>query len=148
MNADCINLLLADDDMDDCMFFKEALTELPIKSCLRTVNDGEQLMQLLTANQDNLPDILFLDLNMPRKTGYECLSEIKLNNKLQQLPVIIYSTSLNQEVANLLYEKGASHYIRKPGDFSKLKKVILEALTTTYRTDSGTRSKETFIIEA
>ncbi|MDP9042510.1 MAG: response regulator, partial [Bacteroidota bacterium] len=83
-----------------------------------------------------------------RKTGYECLSEIKLNNKLQQLPVIIYSTSLNQEVANLLYEKGASHYIRKPGDFSKLKKVILEALTTTYRNDSGTRSKQTFIIEA
>jgi DNA-binding NtrC family response regulator len=67
---------------------------------------------------------------------------------LQRLPVIIYSTSLNQEMVNLLYEGGARHYIRKPGDFSKLKKVILEALTITSRDDPKNRSKENFIIEA
>jgi len=148
MNTTSVNLLLADDDVDDCMFFKEALKELPIHSFLKTVSDGKQLMDMLTTNPDTLPDILFLDLNMPRKTGYECLSEIKLNNKLQRLPVIIYSTSLNQEVVNLLYEGGARHYIRKPGDFSKLKKVILEALTITSRDDPKNRSKENFIIEA
>src|SRR5436190_18711527 len=106
MNMNSISLLLADDDADDCMFFKEALEELPLNSSLKTVNDGEQLMQLLTAKPDALPDILFLDLNMPRKTGVECLSEIKRNEKLKALTVIIYSTSLNHDVVNLLYEKG------------------------------------------
>jgi CheY-like chemotaxis protein len=146
MNTISVNLLLADDDEDDCMFFSEALKELPIDSSLKTVNNGEQLMSLLTTNPATLPDILFLDLNMPRKTGYECLSEIKFNDRLKQLPVIIYSTSLNHELVDLLYEKGADHYIRKPGDFAKLKKAILEALTTIPLDNSQKRSKEKFII--
>jgi CheY-like chemotaxis protein len=147
MTSPCLHLLLADDDADDCMFFNEALKELPIDSSLETVDDGEQLMNLLHSNPDTLPDILFLDLNMPRKTGYQCLSEIKLHDKLKQLPVIIYSTSLNHDVINLLYEEGADHYIRKPGDFKKLKKVILAALTTASQKEAQERSRENFIIE-
>jgi DNA-binding NarL/FixJ family response regulator len=68
---------------------------------------------------------------MPRKSGFECLSEIKLIDKLKHLPVIIFSTSLDMNVVDLLYERGATFYIQKPGDFSKLKKVILNALTVT-----------------
>ena len=83
------NLLLADDDEDDRIFFNEALQELPIDTSLNTVNDGQQLMNLLTSISTTLPDIIFLDLNMPLKTGYECLKEIKLNEKLKCLPVII-----------------------------------------------------------
>ena len=143
-----ISLLLADDDADDCMFFKEALEELPVNSSLKTVNDGEQLMQLLTTKPDALPDILFLDLNMPRKTGVECLSEIKRNEKLKALTVIIYSTSLNHDVVNLLYEKGAQGYIRKPGDFTMLKKVILKAITTPYQNNLEKPSKDKFVIQA
>jgi CheY-like chemotaxis protein len=128
MTSTPLNLLLADDDTDDCYFFKEALEELPISAKLTTVNDGMQLMQLLSAKELLLPDALFLDLNMPRKSGFECLSEIKIINKLMNLPVIIYSTSLNMEVVNLLYQKGAHYYICKPGEYDKLKKVILEAV--------------------
>jgi len=111
------NLLLADDDMDDCIFFKEALEELPLTTTLLTVNDGVQLMELLTKNQEKLPDIIFLDLNMPRKTGYECLAEIKHNKALQHLPIIVFSTSFDPNLINSLYEKGAHYYVRKPGEF-------------------------------
>ncbi len=142
-----VNLLLADDDIDDCLFFKEALEELPVYSRLSTVNDGVQLMELLTAKQEMLPDLLFLDLNMPRKNGIDCLSEIKCNEKLQQLPVIIYSTSFDHQVVDKLYEKGAHHYIRKPGEFSNLKKVILKALTITTQKDTAP-ARENFIIQA
>ena len=62
-----LNILLADDDTDDCIFFKEALDELLLPTHLITVHDGEQLMQLLTNETTELPDVLFLDLNMPRK---------------------------------------------------------------------------------
>src|SRR6186997_3602273 len=98
------NLLLADDDIDDCTFFEDALEDLSISATLLTVNDVVQLMNFLSANSNNLPDVLFLDLNMPRKSGFECLSEIKLIDELKHLPVIIFSTSLDINIVDLLYE--------------------------------------------
>ncbi|RZJ51632.1 MAG: response regulator [Flavobacterium sp.] len=148
MNTQNYNLLLADDDEDDCAFFKEALEELHLPVSLVTVNDGVQLMDFLSKKSvDTLPDILFLDLNMPRKNGSECLTEIKEIQKLQQLPVIIFSTSLDINIVDLMYEKGATHYIRKPGDFSKLKKVIENALAVTTQKKIQQPAKEDFILQ-
>lgn len=142
------NLLLADDDEDDCAFFKEALDELLLPVSLVTVNDGVQLMDFLSdKSAENLPDILFLDLNMPRKNGFECLTEIKKIVSLQQLPVIIFSTSLDMTIVDTVYEKGALYYIRKPGDFSKLKKVIGNALAITTENNFKQPVKEHFILQ-
>jgi CheY-like chemotaxis protein len=126
---DTIHILLADDDKDDCLFFKEALEELKVKALLTLVSDGQQLMQRLKSDSDILPDVLFLDLNMPRKNGMECLAEIKQSEILRELPVIIFSTSYEQEIVNVLYKSGAQHYIRKPNSFSLLAAVIKQALT-------------------
>jgi CheY-like chemotaxis protein len=146
MNTTPLDLLLADDDQDDCMFFREALEELQMSCKLTTVPDGVELMRHLTAG-NILPDALFLDLNMPLKNGYECLTEIKVHEKLNTIPIFIYSTSLDTTVVNLLYEKGASYYIRKPGDFSKLKHVIHEALTTITMENPVRTPKEKFVIQ-
>jgi CheY-like chemotaxis protein len=140
-------LLLADDDKDDCLFFKDALEELPVKADLTTVHDGEQLMQLLAEKTGELPHVLFLDINMPRKNGFECLSEIKHNEKLKQLPIIIFSTSFEQDVVNLLYKNGAQHYIRKPADFSQLKKVIYQALLLATQEETLQPAKEDFVLK-
>ena len=141
-----INIVLADDDIDDCNFFKEALDELPVSAHLTTVHDGEKLMQLLTKNANPLPDVLFLDLNMPRKNGFDCLVEIKRNANLKSLPVIIFSTSFEQEVANLLYKNGAQHYIRKPSHFSQLKNIIYHTLTIIRNNNFVQPSKDKFVI--
>lgn len=117
-----LNILLADDDIDDCYFIKEALKEFSLPTHLITVLDGEELMELLATETTKLPAILFLDLNMPRKNGFECLSAIRGNEKLNHLPVIIYSTSIHMEIANRLYQNGANYYISKPTDISRLKK--------------------------
>ena len=142
-------LLLADDDKDDCLFFRDALEELPITADLTTVHDGEQLMQLLAekAMDPPPPHVLFLDLNMPRKNGFECLSEIKRDEKLKQLPVIVFSTSFEQDVVNLLYKKGAHYYIRKPAEFSQLKKVIYQALLLATEDNMMQPIKENFVIK-
>src|SRR5690606_10062456 len=115
------NLLLADDDVDDCLFFKEALDELQLAVKLITAKDGEALMNLL-GELSNLPDALFLDLNMPRKNGFDCLMEIKKNEKFELIPVVIFSTSYDNDVVHKLYGAGAHYYIRKPGEFSNIKK--------------------------
>ncbi|OXA93156.1 response regulator [Flavobacterium hercynium] len=148
MNEQKFNLLLADDDEDDCDFFKEALDELHLPISLVTVNDGVQLMDFLfECSAKNLPDVLFLDLNMPRKNGFECLTEIKKIDKLQHLPVIVFSTSLDMNIVDLMYEKGAVYYIRKPGDFSKLKKVIGNALSVTAENNYKQPAREHFILQ-
>jgi CheY-like chemotaxis protein len=124
-----LQLLLADDDEDDCFFFKEALEELPVATQLTTLHDGEQLMQWLTTRTGPLPDALFLDLNMPRKGGYECLEEIQTDQRLRQIPVIILSTSFMKEGADRLYQKGAFACFRKPANFLQLKQLIRQTLS-------------------
>jgi DNA-binding response OmpR family regulator len=94
------------------------------------VHNGEQLMHLLN---NNIPthDILFLDLNMPRKNGFDCLNEIRQNEKLNSLAVVTISTSFEADTVSLLYKSGAQHYIRKPNEFSQLKTLIQNAITLT-----------------
>jgi len=123
-----VNILLADDDSDDCLFFKDVLDELNLPTLLTTVHNGEQLMEVLLKSTD-LPDILFLDLNMPRKNGFECLSAIKQTKKLNQVPVIIFSTSFVPDVVALLYKNGAHHYICKPDDYALLLKILRKLVT-------------------
>ena len=128
MNVNKLNILLADDDTDDCLFFKDAITQLIPSTNFTAVHDGEELMQLLTDETSQLPDVIFLDLNMPRKNGFECLAEIKHNKKLKNLPVVIFSTSFEQDKISILFKTGADVYIRKPGSFAQLVQVINHAL--------------------
>jgi len=129
MEMNQLSILLADDDTDDCLFFKDAVKELSQTTQLTAVHDGEQLMNYLFENSENLPNVLFLDLNMPRKNGLECLSEIKRNKKLNNLPVVIFSTSYSQDTISILFKIGAHVYIHKPNDFDKLKQVIQHGIT-------------------
>ena len=134
MSLKKLNILLADDDIDDCNFFKEALEALPITTELKTVHDGDELLKYLAENTTQLPHVLFLDINMPRKNGFECLAEIKENEKLKALTVIMLTTSftrgidLEDNLKGTLTRMGAAAYIRKPNDFNDLKEVIHQAL--------------------
>ena len=129
-----LNILLADDDIDDRIFFEKALKEIPLATTLHMVHNGEQLMEYLAVHADPLPDILFLDLSMPRKTGFECLVEIKENEKLKALTVIMLTTSftrgfnLEDNLKSTLNRMGAYDYIRKPSDFNELKQIIEKTL--------------------
>ncbi len=119
--------MIIDDDADDRMFFKEALKEmLPSSVCLEA-NDGIAALEVLH-NAEQLPDFIFLDINMPRMGGRKCLKELKKNAKLKSIPVIMYSTSFTEESINEFYKLGASSYLNKPTDMNKLPEQILEAI--------------------
>lgn len=127
-NSTSLQILYADNDIDDCEFFSDALKELDMDVRLIMVHDGEQLMLQLERVSANLPFALFLDLNMPLKDGIECLTEIKNHATLKNLPVIIYSTSYNEEIADQLYDLGAAYFICKPSEFEDIKFVIHKAI--------------------
>jgi CheY-like chemotaxis protein len=122
------HILLADDDESDRFLFREALDELEIDAVVNTVNDGVQLMDHLTQPEAPLPNLLFIDLNMPRKNGLECLKEIRANERLKDIPVAIYSTSAFEKDVDETFANGASVYIKKPDDFGALKQVLDKAV--------------------
>jgi CheY-like chemotaxis protein len=138
-------VLLADDDSDDRFFFARTLSELPIPTQLTTIEDGEELMNYLTENHNMLPDIIFVDLNMPKKNGIECLSEIKNTEKLKLLPVVMISTSVLDDVADLIYEAGAHYYVRKT-NVADLKKNLLHVFTLLVKNRFSRPARNKFIL--
>jgi len=141
-----INILLADDDQADCLLFKDALDELPVTAHLSIVNNGEQVMEVLANKENKLPDVLFLDLNMPRKNGFATLGEIKRNTGLQQLPVIMFTTSSDLETVKRVFRDAAHYFICKPVEFLQWKKVIYEALSLVTQKGNPLPLKENFMI--
>jgi CheY-like chemotaxis protein len=146
MENGLIYVLLADDDEDDRLIFREAFGEIKIKTTVKTVNDGVELMDYLNRNEDELPHILFLDLNMPRKNGLDCLSEIKSINRLKDIPVAIYSTSASEEDIEDTLVKGANIYIKKPNDFGTLKKILEEVITINWQYHTSGLNREAFLL--
>lgn len=124
-------ILMADDDADDCLMAKEALSESRLVNELRFVHNGEELMDYLGRcgkYQDPAssprPGLILLDLNMPRKDGREALREIKNNPSLRQIPIVVLTTSKADEDIYRTYDLGANSYITKPVTFEGLVAVI------------------------
>lgn len=140
------NIFLADDDADDCLLFEDALREVAQDITLTTISDGIELMDMLDESVPPPPDMIFLDLNMPRKNGFECLKEIRTDLRLQSIPVIIFSTSSQPEFIEQVYVSGANRYIRKPSSFSELMKAIAEMLSIDWNTNERFPKRDNFYI--
>ena len=147
MDNDPLYILLAEDDKDDRLLFTEAFAELKIKTDVTTVNNGVELMQRLNDENIRLPHLLFLDLNMPRKNGIQCLKEIRKNDKLKEISVAIYSTSSSEKDIDETFRNGANIYITKPTDFNILKKVLERAVMAAYQYQQVEMKKENFLLK-
>jgi len=122
--------LIIDDDTEDCEFFCEAINELdPSASCL-IMNNGEDALRTLKDGTAFRPDYIFLDLNMPRMNGRECLRELKNDQSLEKIPVVIYSTSSSQTDKDDTKKMGAVYFLTKPSEFAKLREEIAHVLKT------------------
>jgi CheY-like chemotaxis protein len=141
-----IKILLADDDEDDRLFFKAAFDEIKIKTEVKIVKDGVELMNHLKPHGVALPHVLFLDLNMPRKTGMECLNEIKSIDRLKDIAIAIYSTSASEKDIEDTFVQGANVYIKKPDDFGTLKKVLEEVITINWQYHTSGFDRSNFLL--
>jgi CheY-like chemotaxis protein len=142
-----LRILLADDDESDRLLFKEAFGEMKIKTIVHTVDDGAQLMDYLAKNKKLLPHLLFLDLNMPRKNGMECLKEIRINKKLKDISIAIYSTSSTDKDIDETFVHGANVYIKKPNDFSELKQVLEKAVLMVHLYENTVFNRDNFLLQ-
>ena len=127
-----IEILLVEDSDADIRLFQEAFLDADTNSSLdhniSIIKDGSKVMSYLYEKQNSkkeiLPDIILLDINLPRKNGLDILKEIKLDDKLRSLPVIILSTSNSTKDINEAYDNYANSYIIKPMDFDTFIKVV------------------------
>jgi len=120
-------LLLAEDDEDDYLLARDALVEAKFSCHLFRVKNGEELLEYLhrqgpfeNPKDSPTPDLILLDLNMPKKDGRRALSEIKSHPRLRLLPVVILTTSQNQDDILQCYDLGANAFIRKPAHFDRI----------------------------
>jgi DNA-binding NtrC family response regulator len=109
-----MSFLLVDDDADDRMLFIEAVREIDETIECKIASNGEQALKLLKNIEYCLPDFIFLDIRMPRIDGKKCLFEIKKDERLKNIPVVIYTTSKAVEESKELSAMGAFHFISKP----------------------------------
>lgn len=145
MNDKFLNLYLAEDDLDDSLFFEEILNEQQTPIQLTIAQNGEELMQLL-GKAHTLPDIVFLDLNMPLKNGFECVNEIRANEKLKDIKVIVFSTFFSPAVLDNLYDSGADYCIQKPSSFSEFSRIISYAIQLA-RTSETQPGRDKFVLD-
>lgn len=123
-----LRIFLADDDEDDQIFFRESLESLGIKAELTMFNDGVELIDQLK-NNPLKPDIIFLDLNMPKCNGVDCLTMIRKERDFAKVPVIIYSTSKQKNDIVTTYNLGANLYVKKPNDYQSLPQLLKRILS-------------------
>jgi CheY-like chemotaxis protein len=124
-----IYILIAEDDADDRFLLKTAFEESGYKNPLKFVENGVELIRHLkevteTKNSDEFPGFILLDLNMPKKDGREVLKEIKENKVFKKIPVIIFTTTRNENEISRCYELGANSYVVKPLVFDELVNII------------------------
>jgi len=142
-----LRVLLTDDDENDRLIFKEILDEMDRNITVHMVNDGRQLMDFLTTENNPLPHIIFLDLNMPNMSGIECLKEIRSNEKYNDISIAIYSTSTSKKDIDDTFRHGANIYITKPAAYNELKKVLEKSLSAVRINRNSDFDRSNFVLK-
>tara|TARA_R110002051_G_scaffold324970_1_gene424876 strand:+ start:46101 stop:46547 length:447 start_codon:yes stop_codon:yes gene_type:complete len=140
-------IYLADDDEDDRQFFEEITEEMVEDIRLQTFENGIDLLKSLLRSDLKKPDFIFLDLNMPLMDGEECLSEIRALETLRDIPIVIYSTSIDFSKAERFRDAGANLYLKKPNTYKALKAAILNCLDHFKTIGKNPEEKDKFIVQ-
>ncbi|MBA9074231.1 CheY-like chemotaxis protein [Flavobacterium gossypii] len=139
-----LKIYLADDDKDDREIFQEAFNEINSGNDLRIFNNGLEVIDFLNAN-DEIPDIIFLDLNMPLMSGIETLRIIRGNERYGSLSVVIYSTSSSERDIEDTLSAGANIYINKPNNYRALKETIMKVMKIDWQFRTSELDRENFM---
>jgi CheY-like chemotaxis protein len=137
-------ILLAEDDEDDYLLFCEVINDYKGLVKLKWIKNGEELMEAL---RQESADMIFLDINMPLKNGFECLTEIRGDQRLTQIPIIIFTTSSDNKLVNWMYNAGANLYLCKPTEYKKLKSSIHTVIGMDWEKHTPHSRLEDFVLE-
>jgi CheY-like chemotaxis protein len=124
------HVLLIDDDRDDAELFKEALSEVNPSIAFEYYDDSKTGLCTLLEKRTDLPDVIFLDINMPIVSGWECLSQFKSTEHLKEIRVIMFTTSSQERERDIAKKLGADGFITKPSEYKTLKELLSSVVNT------------------
>jgi CheY-like chemotaxis protein len=145
MTATINDIILAEDDADDVYIFNVAVRETTLPVVIRHAADGEKLFELL---KEQIPDILFLDIQMPCKEGTACIVDIRKNREYDNMPVVMYSALTLSKYIDHCFENGANFFLPKTGSLETLVTKLKYLLTLDWKTYMHYPSKEHFVLSA
>jgi CheY-like chemotaxis protein len=146
-NAKPINIYLAEDDTEDMALFAQALEESELSVEFRHFESGMHLLECLNTSECPLPDIIFLDLRMPMKSGKECLREIRANKKFNHVPVIIFTCTTYLDDIKETFQFGANLYVPKSVFIKNQSQAITMILQTVLNPSSLSPTPERFVLQ-
>ena len=123
-----MNILLIDDDRDDAELFEEILKEIDSSINFEHIEDSKKCLEKLADQKTNLPDMIFLDINMPIISGWQCLDQFKKTDHLKSIPVIMFTTSSQPREKENALQHGADGFITKPNEYNVLKDSLSEII--------------------
>jgi len=138
-----MKILMADDDKDDFLILQQAAQKIGDSFTITYAANWMELWRLLVKST---PDIVFLDLNMPVKDGFECLETLRADRKFAKLPIVIYSTSLSRTDIDKAYDKGANYFIVKPNSLEDISNILKKVSSMSEEALSSIPSREEFVI--
>lgn len=145
-SSDKLLIYLTDDDEDDRFFFEEALMEISEPNEIVSFSNGVDLMASLHDRPGRLPDVIFIDLNMPLMNGEECIEDIRNEEKFESIPLVVYSTACDDDHLEHLKNMGANSYLQKPNTFPRLKEKLQTVLAKIVNGSGDGESEDEFII--
>jgi len=140
-----LRILLVEDDIDDCMFFKDALAETGLNTVLQIAISSTGILKLIGSDPETLPHMIFLDLNMPLVSGHECLETIRNVSFLDSIPIIIYSTSAIRQEIESTFNGGANLYLQKPSSFQLLVTALKKIFQMDWSRNAKEKSRQNFV---
>jgi CheY-like chemotaxis protein len=141
-------IILADDDCDDAEVFEEALARSCPSTIFKRFEDGKQLLRYLESNYPKLPDLIFLDLNMPEMNGWQCLAALKTSRKLEPIPVIMYTTSSNPRDREIAIDLNAHGLIVKPSSPKALEVILAKVVCNLDSEDLKKAINEAYLLSS
>ena len=141
-----LRVLIADDDVDDRQMLSDAIEGVKVDVEVHIVESGASLMEYLAHCNGNTPDLIFLDLNMPKKNGLECLNEIRTDVKFKGMMIAMYSSSSAVDEMENAFHAGANIFITKPNSQLALDKIIKDVLSVYWQYHTSHLNKENFVM--
>ncbi|WP_336961116.1 response regulator [Chryseobacterium contaminans] len=147
MNKEFLNVIIADNDENTLIFFKNIFKELKISIKVQCFSNGKDMMEYLNNNDAVVPEIVFIKYTIPGKEAMECIDEIKANSKFSNLVTAVYDEEISENEIEETFVKGNNIFMRKPADFGALKKMLTEIITINWQYYTSGLNKDNFILK-
>lgn len=147
MNKEYLNVILADSDEENQIVFKSIFKDLKIDVRIQNMYNGADLLEYLNNDESLVPEILFMNYDIPGKNSLECLEEIKMDFRFSNMTVAAYSDHLSEEETEGFFIKGGNVFINKPVEYKALKKVLSEVIAISWQYHTSGLNKDNFIMK-